>query len=53
MSDRENVLKYYRVRHPDAAFSAIRWWDEGRKYELLKCISTLVCVSFDFIKVLN
>jgi len=43
MSDRENVLKYYRVRHPDAAFSAIRWWDEGRKYELLKCISTLVC----------
>lgn len=47
MSDRAaNVLKYYRVRHPERAFATIRWWDEGRKYELLKCISTLVCVSY-------
>jgi len=41
MADK-NVLSYYRIKNPESAWSLVRWWDDGRKYELLKCIATLI-----------
>jgi len=41
MTDK-NVLSYYRIKNPEKAWSLVRWWDDGRKYELLKCIATLI-----------
>ena len=42
----DSVIKNYRIKQPKQAFERIRYWDEGRKYDLLRCITTLVYVSW-------
>jgi len=42
MADNKCVLSYYRIKEPEKAWSLTRWWDEGRQYELLKCIATVL-----------
>ena len=41
----DSVIKNYRIKQPKQAFERIRYWDEGRKYDLLRCTTTLVYVS--------
>lgn len=41
----DSVIKNYRIKQPKQAFERIRYWDDGRKYDLLRCITTLAYVS--------
>ena len=38
------AVNYYRIKDPTVAFNNMRYWDLGRKYDLLRCISTLIYV---------
>lgn len=46
----DSVLKNYRIKHPKQAFERIRYWDEGRKYDLLRCTTTLVYEKYEYLQ---
>jgi hypothetical protein len=35
-------ISYYKIKNPGLAYDNIRWWENGRKYDLLRCLSTLI-----------
>ena len=43
----DSVIKNYRIKQPKQAFERIRYWDDGRKYDLLRCLTTLAYVSWN------
>lgn len=36
------ATSYHKIKNPALAYESIRWWESGRKYDLLRCISTLI-----------
>jgi len=46
----DSVIKNYRIKQPKQAFERIRYWDEGRKYDLLRCTTTLVYEKYEHLQ---
>jgi len=46
----DSVIKNYRIKQPKQAFERIRYWDEGRKYDLLRCTTTLVYEKYEYLQ---
>jgi len=46
----ESIIKNYRIKQPKEAFERIRYWDEGRKYDLLRCTTTLAYEKYEYLQ---
>jgi len=46
----DSVIKNYRIKQPKQAFERIRYWDDGRKYDLLRCITTLAYEKYEYLQ---
>jgi len=45
----DSVIKNYRIKQPKQAFERIRYWDDGRKYDLLRCLTTLAYEKYEYL----
>merc|ERR1712131_493003 len=45
----DSVIKNYRIKQPKQAFERIRYWDDGREYDLLRCLTTLAYEKYEYL----